>query len=90
MKPDDITLECDQEVIHVSVSASDQCKHDTNFTCIETIVESGSSNYCGDGEIIQTKTWTATDVCGNEATATKIKGTQEHVSLTVLHNTLHA
>ncbi|MCO6484214.1 MAG: gliding motility-associated C-terminal domain-containing protein [Saprospiraceae bacterium] len=63
--PADVTLECDQPLPPVSgVFAEDNCSENVVLTLTEqTTIGSCKHNY------VVTRTWTATDECGNTATA---------------------
>jgi hypothetical protein len=62
--PEDITVNCDQVTIAPSLSATDNCDDLVEVTLEEVI---------GDGcPYTITRTWTATDECGNTATVVQI------------------
>jgi hypothetical protein len=63
--PDDATVECDNIPDAANVTATDNCSTPT-----VTFNETSSLDECGEGTI--TRTWTATDDCGNTATCTQI------------------
>ena len=66
--PTDIMVECGAEVPAApTVTATDIC----DGVIIPTFVESQSEKDCGGGYVI-TRTWTATDECGNAATCEQL------------------
>jgi hypothetical protein len=64
--PADATAECGAIPAPATVTATDNC--DSNVPVV--LVESASAGSCAGGYTI-TRTWTATDACGNSATATQ-------------------
>ena len=59
--PDDINLECHEDLPLVNVTATDDCDSDVEITLsVETV-----SNDCVNQYTI-IRTWTASDDCGNE------------------------
>ncbi len=65
--PDDVTLECDEDLPTDKPDVSDNC--DDNITVV--INDDVQDGICED-EYVITRTFTATDDCGNEATATQV------------------
>ena len=67
--PEDMVLECDQDIPPTAdVTATDPCDPDpvVSFTEVVDLSE------CGDYTGTITRTWTATDTCGNTATCTQV------------------
>ncbi|MEO0727623.1 MAG: T9SS type A sorting domain-containing protein [Bacteroidota bacterium] len=64
--PDDLTLECDQTVPESEVEAFDSCSE-----VIYDFVETRTDGNCPYNYTL-TRTWTATDGCGNANTATQL------------------
>jgi len=62
--PQDLTLECDQEIPMVFPTALDNCDDDVVISLTATTVQ----NDCG---YTLTRTWTATDACGNASSKTQ-------------------
>ncbi|MGZ5569167.1 MAG: immunoglobulin domain-containing protein, partial [Limisphaerales bacterium] len=62
--PADTTVACDQIPAAPTVSAIDGC--DTNPSV--TLTEASTGNGCGHDDYTITRTWTASDVCGNTST----------------------
>ena len=65
--PADETVECDSVLAPADVTATDNCD-------IDPVVNFNESIDYGDceGEYVITRTWTATDLCGNSATAAQV------------------
>ncbi|MEM6965590.1 MAG: SdrD B-like domain-containing protein, partial [Bacteroidota bacterium] len=63
--PTDVTVECDEVPALPTVTATDNC--DTDVEVIFS--EANTPATCG---YLLTRTWTATDACGNEVTATQV------------------
>ena len=68
--PANITVECDNVPAFEEATASDNCS-DVTITYGETSAPAEIMMGMPCGEII-TRTWTATDACGNQATATQV------------------
>ncbi|RMF30550.1 MAG: hypothetical protein D6765_03035, partial [Bacteroidetes bacterium] len=64
--PDDLTVECDEVPDPASPTASDNCDSDVEITFAEVRTDGD----CPDSYTL-TRTWTATDNCGNASTATQ-------------------
>ena len=62
--PDDVTVECDQVPAAANVTATDDCDEFVDVTMEEVRMDGN----CAD-EYFLTRTWTATDDCGNVSTA---------------------
>ncbi|MEZ4950503.1 MAG: hypothetical protein R2784_14120 [Saprospiraceae bacterium] len=62
-----MTIECDQPLPTDEPTATDNCDNNVNITLVDTEVP-GS---CPQEKVI-TRTWTATDACGNASTASQI------------------
>jgi len=63
--PDNITLECDQQVPAVNVFATDNCTEELTVS----LNANTQTNECGS---IFTRTWSVVDACGNETTASQV------------------
>ena len=61
----DMTIECDETPVFSNPSASDNCDNDVVLTSEDTTEEDN----CAGGSV--TRTWTATDDCGNTSTASQ-------------------
>jgi len=70
--PGNLTVECDEVPDPASVSATDNC--DTNVEVIFSEIRTDGA--CVDTYTL-TRTWTATDNCGNETTATQVISVQD-------------
>jgi hypothetical protein len=90
--PADVTVECDNVPAPASPNATDNCDGDPEIAFRETNMTRG----CADNYTI-TRTWTATDACGNSAsqtqvitvqdtTAPEIQGCPEDANITVCSN----
>jgi len=66
--PADVTVECDEIPNQATPTATDNCDTDVEITLVEDIASGGDC----DGELLITRTWTATDNCGNTDTQTQI------------------
>ena len=64
--PTDYTIECDQAIVYDDASAEDNCDGDVAIELVTEIVEGD----CPQNYQIK-RTWTATDDCDNESTATQ-------------------
>jgi len=65
--PADITAECDQIPAPPEVTATDSCDPSPTVTFEQTASYSGCAPYTG----LITRTWTATDECGNQASCSQ-------------------
>ena len=65
--PTDVTVECDAVPAPATPTASDNCDTDVDIVFVENI----SNQICEDSYTI-TRTWTATDNCGNASTGTQV------------------
>jgi len=66
----DITVECDKPIDPIDLgepTASDNCDNDPELTHVDTITPGDSPQ-----EVTITRTWTATDACGNSASVEQI------------------
>jgi hypothetical protein len=64
--PEDITIECGDEVSVAALQAEDACGADITIDVVDTSVEGTCA-----GEEVITRVWTATDCAGNSATYTQ-------------------
>ncbi len=65
--PDNVTLECDMTPADAVVTATDNCTDDPNVSMAEMMTPGDCPN-----NFTLTRTWTATDNCGNTATASQV------------------
>jgi hypothetical protein len=63
----DVTLECDSVSTPVTLTATDVCDGAAGFPVTVNFQENTQSLGC-DGEYVSFRTWSASDVCGNEIT----------------------
>ncbi|MBK9335072.1 MAG: HYR domain-containing protein [Lewinellaceae bacterium] len=66
--PQDATIQCGEQVQPATLTASDNCSGDISIEFNETLLPGAGPN---DGSIL-TRTWTATDVCGNSIQHTQV------------------
>lgn len=64
--PDDVMLECNEDLSPANVMATDDCDSD-----VEVILTEETINGSCENEYTIIRTWTATDDCGNEVSATQ-------------------
>ncbi|OIQ28594.1 MAG: hypothetical protein BM564_09385, partial [Bacteroidetes bacterium MedPE-SWsnd-G2] len=64
--PEDRTIECNETVEFTQATASDNCTADVTLTFEDVTTDSSC-----EGAYSITRTWTATDACGNSSTATQ-------------------
>ena len=60
-----MTIECDETPVFSNPNASDNCDNDVAISSDDT----SASDNCAGGSV--TRTWTATDDCGNTSTASQ-------------------
>ncbi|MEZ4950501.1 MAG: hypothetical protein R2784_14110 [Saprospiraceae bacterium] len=62
--PFDVTIECDQPLPTDEPTATDNCDPNVTITFVDAQLPGACAN-----ELVITRTWTATDACGNASTA---------------------
>ena len=71
--PANITIECDQTVPNPpNVTGTDNCTGAVTVTFKQTSTKSNFTNQCKAYSYTITRTWTGTDVCGNQTNRTQI------------------
>ena len=70
--PDDVTLECHEDISPANVSATDDCDSNVEVQMTEETITGSCEN-----EYTLIRTWTATDGCGNAVSATQTVTVQD-------------
>ncbi len=75
--PASVTVECSNVPLAPPVTATDGCDNDVDIQFIENSSQSNDPNSCGYYSYTRTRTWIATDNCGNEDLQTQLVTVQD-------------